>query len=1227
MTLLAAVGKSSIVKVVKPFFPLLVYAAVAGLLVTTYFSSFNQIETLIQEEKLNYLGSTAEEKAGQIAAWRDTQKRIGESFSRNSMLSAEFEQWLREGAPSNGHKQMLRQRLDELQYVNGYKSLILLDRQGRVRLLLPAGSALGAEDARLARQAMDNRKSLFSDFHRNSYGDKGISIDLVAPLIGADRGSGRVVGAAVLQIDPSRFLYPLIQAWPVPSASGETLLVRQDGNDVLFLNDLRHKTGTALSLRLPLATPKLPAAMAVKGERRTADGIDYRGIGVVAEMRSVPGTPWFVVSKVDREELFGPISQLQNWSIGIAMIYVAIGGLLVLAWLYGQKAQNKFLRVQHAAAVERAMLVKHFEYLTKYANDIIVVTDETGKIVEANVRAEKAYGYSRKELLGLRVPDLRDAAEDPAIFAGQVKQLQAAGELRYEARSRRKDGTIFPVEVSARLITVEGVRYMQGIIRDVSERKRAEEALRKSETLLKESQQLAHIGSWELDLKSNTLYWSDENYCIFEIDPARGASTYQTFLNAVHPDDRERVNEAYTGSVKNRTPFTIVHRLQFPGGRVKYVREWGETYYDEDGQPSRSIGTTQDVTEQQLAISELKRTEELMGRNNHLLETLFSSIHVMIAYLDSDFNFVKVNKAYAAANQRIPEFFPGRNHFDLFPNEENEAIFRKAVETGETVIYFAKPFEHPELGVTYWDWRLEPIMGPDGKVEGLIFSLLDVTAQQLAQNELRESARQIEDLYNHAPCGYHSLDKNGIIVQINDTELQWLGYAREEVTGKKNFVDMLAPASQQLFRSNYSGFKARGFVHDLEYELIRKDGTTFHVSLSATAIYDPAGEYLMSRSTLFDITERKLVEKKLEESEERFRTMADQAPIMIWLADAQAKPGYRGCNFFNQQWHDFTGLPLEWTQGRRWLEIVHPDDRKLCLEAYQRAFRKMRPFKREYRLRRYDGAFRWVLDSGVPRFTEEGGFLGFIGTCIDITDHKLFEDIREELEHVGRLNIAGEMASSLAHELSQPLSAANNYLDACLRRMEDSNWDKDSMQKAVMHAHGQTERAGAIINHLKNLVRKQKQERSMQEVNELIRDTLSFMDYELHHHFIKLSLELSPVPPVLGNRIELEQVLINLIKNAIDSMASSPRRDLRITTRVVESGAVMVSVRDTGKGIAADELDKMFDPFQTSKKDGLGLGLAICRSLIENYGGRIWAEQTGHGGAEFNFTLPAWSGS
>ena len=1089
----AALGKSLFARHIKPFFPLLVYAAVAALLATIYFPSIRHIEALILQEKLDYLGAIAEDKAGQIEQWHVNQQKISTSFARNSLLATEFRQWLREGAPPNGRRRMLLQRLAELQQANGYHSVSLLDRQGRLRLSLPAAIRLNTDDLQLARLAMDSRETVFSDFHRGT-GEQTYYIELMEPLTGADRLHGDIEGVVAIKIDPAQFLYPLIKTWPVPSASGETLLVRQEGGQVLFLNELRHRQGTAHSLRIPPAATN-PAAMALRGERRTTDGIDYRGMPVVAEMRPVAGTPWYIVSKVDRAELLGPISQLEDWVIGIAVIYVAIGGLLLLAWLQGQKAQNRLLQTQHDAALEREMLIRHFEYLTKYANDIIVVTDETGQIVEANERAVDAYGYTRKELLGMRVTDLRDTGEDPAVFAAQVEQLRREGSLRYETNSRRKNGTLFPVEVSARLIEVAGVKYMQGISRDISERKRAEQVLRKSEALLTESQQMAHIGSWELDLVHNILYWSEENYRIFGFERTEFGASYEAFLDTVHPDDRAYVNEVYTRSVQARAPYDIVHRLLFADGRIKHVREWCQTFYDDAGKPLRSIGTTQDITD-----------------------------------------------------------------------------------------------------------------------------------QQLAYEALRQSAKEIEDLYDNAPCGYHSLNADGVFLRVNRTELGWLGYQREELVGRMGFADVLTPASREVFRANFEQFRHSGSVQDVEYELLRKDSSCFPVLLNAGSVYDADGNFVMSRATLFDISARKLAEKNLEESEQRFRTMAHSAPNLIWMADLADTQGFPGCNFFNQRWHNFTGRSLAQAAGMKWLEIVHPEDRARCLDTYRASFEQMTPFKLEYRLRRHDGVYRWMMDSGVPRFTAENSYLGLIGNCIDITDQKLFEDIRAEMEHVGRLNIAGEMASSLAHELSQPLSAANNYLDACLRRLEGGNWERDSLHKSIRQAYVQTERAGAMINHLKNLVRKQKQQCSMLEVNALIKDTVGFLDYELQHHYIQLALELDALPPVLANRVELEQVLINLIKNAIDAMQASPLRKLRITTRQVESGAIMVSIRDSGKGIAADELDKVFEPFRTSKAEGLGLGLPICRSMIENYGGQIWAEQNSGGGAEFNFTLPAWGG-
>jgi two-component system sensor kinase FixL len=213
------------------------------------------------------------------------------------------------------------------------------------------------------------------------------------------------------------------------------------------------------------------------------------------------------------------------------------------------------------------------------------------------------------------------------------------------------------------------------------------------------------------------------------------------------------------------------------------------------------------------------------------------------------------------------------------------------------------------------------------------------------------------------------------------------------------------------------------------------------------------------------------------------------------------------------------------------------------------------------------------------------------------------------------------MASGLAHELSQPLTSANTYLVACLRGMAEEDWDSERLQRTVMLAHAQTERAGHIIKHLKELISKKEFERSMLDINSVVMDSIQFLEQELRQSMIQVTLDVSPLPKVWANKIEIEQVLINLIKNAIDSMCDAPRRELHIVTHAIESGAVLVKVSDTGKGIAADDRDKVFDAFRTSKKDGLGLGLAICRSLVNNYGGKIWMEEKEGGGIEFNFTL------
>ncbi|OGT12576.1 MAG: hypothetical protein A3F73_10395 [Gallionellales bacterium RIFCSPLOWO2_12_FULL_59_22] len=1506
-----------------PYLPLLGFVALAILVAATAYFSFRQLEGALVRGKLNDLGAIADTKVEQIVAWREIQKRTGEGFSQGSLLADEFERWLQEGRPSNARKQRVRQLLSELQYVHGYKILSLLDRQGATMIAGGGDYVPDAEEMRLATQAMDSRKALLTDFH--TYDDKSheVFIDLVVPLITSENQAARVVGAAVLVIDPRTYLYPLIQSWPTRRGSAETLLVRREGNNVLFISDTYHDAGAALSLRLPLDRQDLPAAMATRGEKGTTEGTDYRGVTVVAAMREVPGTPWFMVVKVDKVELLAQIDQIRTWMTGLGLVFAALGGSLFFVWLRAIQERHRLLTVQRDAAIKRAMLVKHFEYLEKYANDIILVSDMTGRIVEANERALQTYGYTSEEMLQLKISDLRLPAEDPAILRGQLEQIGERGELRYETVNRRKDGTTFPIEVSIRAIEAHGAKYLHGIARDITARKQAEDILRKSETMLRESQRMAQIGSWELDLASNVLSWSDEIYRILEVERTLPEVTYETFLNTVHPDDRPMVDRAYIDSVKDRTSYNIVHRLLFPEGRIKYVREWCETHYDGEGRPIRSIGTTQDVTAHETADRKVHRLNNLYAaislaneailrigdrsmllheicriaveygqfrlvwiglldgtthtlrsaascgeareyldgadisiaagkdgeyepigmairdnreyicndllnsqRMSHMREnaekhglrafavsplelegdvvgvlavyageanyfdnelaslledlcgdvslalenfgredrrrqagemlrqseekfrTLAASLPQGVFVKDANSVYIACNAIFAKDMMVDPEAIAGKTDYDFFPagladkyreddsrimsSGQTESYEESYTREGEQrVAYTTKaPFRDGRgkiVGViaVYWDiterkqaeqqlarqekfirqvvdtdpnlisvrdaegkfllanramatlhgMRPEELAGlnadklfagmeqldavlrtdrevidkrdkiefiehvllgganrwfqvtkvpmeqPDGSVHVLDMAV-DITASRLAAENLLKSAQRIEDLYDRAPCGYHSLDKDGIFVNVNNTELEWLGYSRHELVGQRKFIDLLAPSGGVKFFPWFERLMAKGGVQELELDVLRKDGTVLQVQLNATAIYDADGHFAMSRATMTDITARKIAEKALRESENLFRTTVDNAPIIIWVADMNGELDFPGCRFFNQRWREFTGHDPEKVQVCDWVNYIHHDDAGRCLDAYHDAFEQALPFKLEYRLRRHDGEYRWMMDSGVPRFKTEGGLAGFIGTCVDMTEQKQFEKMRAQMEHFGRLNIAGEMASGMAHELSQPLTACSNYLDGCLRRMNEKDWDRERLHRAVQLAHNQAERAGKIINHLKEMVRKQGHERAPVDVNLLVRDTMAFLENEIKQQGVSSFMVLSPLPPVMASKVEIEQVLLNLCKNAIEAMRSAPECKLRVRTRVTEAGEIMVTVSDSGSGIPPSELENLFKPFQTSKQDGLGLGLAICRTFIENHGGRIWAESQPGVGTEFNFTLP-----
>ncbi len=722
--------------------------------------------------------------------------------------------------------------------------------------------------------------------------------------------------------------------------------------------------------------------------------------------------------------------------------------------------------------------------------------DDTGHFRYVNEDGCRVLGYTREELLGMGVPDI-DLEFPAGRWSDHWRDLKAQRSLNFESRHRSRDGRIFPVEVSANYFEYGGRAYNLALVRDIAERKRAEESLRQSEAYLAESERLTHTGSWALDLASDRyLYISKEDYRIWGFDPQEGLPTKLEVFQRIHPEDRAKWKEKFENSVREKVDSSDEYRIVLPDGAVKHIHTIRHATLNSSGDLVRLVGTTVDITERKRAEEGLRRSE-----------------------------------AYLSEAQRL-------------------------TRTGSWALDAAS------REYTYWSDEMFRIFAVD-------------------------------------PHG---------------------GIPIREAMGRRIHPEDASRATAGFEKS----LREKIDTSD-EYRFVLPDGTVKHLQSIRHPVLNDAGDVVQLVGTFVDITERRRAEEALRESETRFRTFVDHAADALFVYDLE----HRSLVDVNRSACEGLGYTRQELIGKTSL-FFHLNSYQAEMESViERAAAGETVFDRHWHRRKDGSTFLVEVHTSLVSY---GGRRFLLKVARDISDRVRAEEQRgklrqleADLAHIDRVSILGELAASIAHEINQPLSGIVSSGSACLRWLAKDVPDLEEARDAARRIVRDGKRAGEIIARIRALTKKAVASKEKLNLNETIGEVLALVGDEAKRNTVAIRTRFGDnVFPVLGDQVQLQQVVLNLVMNAIEAMSgvNERPREVVITTRNIDPDQVQATVEDSGTGIDPRTIDKIFDSFYTTKPGGMGMGLSVSRSILQAHGGRLWATAKDGAGTSFHFTLP-----
>ena len=659
---------------------------------------------------------------------------------------------------------------------------------------------------------------------------------------------------------------------------------------------------------------------------------------------------------------------------------------------------------------------KLFESFMNHSPVTAFIKDESGRFIYVNPLVERLFNRPSVDWIGKTDFDFFPVEMAQQYRNNDVAVLttnQAVQRLETVSRDGRQNYYMsfkFPIQDAS------GRRLLAGMSLDVTQQIRAQEALRDREEHLRVALWASQMGTYRWDINTNTVDWDDNLNRLFGLVEGATVRRVEDFLECIHPDDREGVVSEVDRCIRLGVDFEQEFRIFWPDGSLHWVLDKGKVVCNEQGDILYMTGACVDITQ-------AKQTEMALRESEQRYRSLVMASSQIVWRANAQGQFVELQGWEEFTGQPAQELLMGCK--DAIHPDDLEWVTQawwNAVTTKSTyeVEHRIRKYDG---SYQYFAVRGVPVFDAQGQVSAWVGMSTNINSQKQAQEALRLSRERLDLVLEAAQLGLWYCDLPFDNLNWNDKCKEHFGLPPDAEVSIDTFYEQLHPDDRERTRLAIEGAIAQHTVYDIDYRTIAPDGQVRWIRATGRGFYDAQGNPNRFDGITLDITQRKQTQEALRESECRFRMMADGAPVFIWMS---GQDGH--CTYFNQPWLDFVGQSLEEALTLGWSEGIHPDDKAYCLNTYMTAFNACDRFSIEYRHRRKDGEYRWLLDEGVPLFNSAGTFLGYIGSGIDITERKQLEMALRQSESQFRSIFESNMIAMGLYHLEGDVPVANDAL-------------------------------------------------------------------------------------------------------------------------------------------------------------------------------------------------------